>query len=1038
MTTNRVINVWANEPDFSPLEGADPNVQKIIIGESPTNASAVVTAVPTLPVFEADFTNLTHLFLWSTSGLETVPGLSAKQQVLEVRKSADLTTIDSLPVTLTTLILEDCPKLDQLPSLHGRQYPRLVELSLAGCVRIDPAWITQIIFHAPNLQTLDLSRCTQITQLPAVLPHELDRLELNGCTGLLSLPDPLPLTLRRLGLREASSISSVPELRKSIDYVDLALAVSLTKLPRFPEMGQTRSGPSVASKPRTLFLYGSGIMEPPASEHGDTMDKNVALETREYQDEVDLVGKGTVRRCKLLLLGNGEAGKTKLALNLNPHFNKEAKDKGGHYDGTTHGVQFWDWPDFVAGNSQTLRPVNLHMWDFGGQEIYHSTHRLFVSRGSVFFVLWNPQQDGKSAPVKNGYPDVWYPVRYWLDYIHMECPHKRPLVAIVCSHQQEHWQPGNPAANEKRKQHLKSTLRQEIGDEYADRIPLFVLDSEGDIGERAAVETWLRESVLNVVETQGTVVPTYWEIAQNMVEQWLPDPRRIRDADEADAATNGVHAHHSRLTITEFTAHLQTSITQELSTSDHGTDFTKLREHYQDGQFLTERRIQRTLRFLTHSGWLYWNPTLFESRVIIDQPWALQKVYAALDRRPNTSVYKKLAANRGQFSFQNLQDWCWRGESMDHADRQLILSFMTSVGVCFELVPRYSSKETTYISPAHLPESGELTREFESNNPAPTQDTIETQQLHRGHWHAILRSLCRRYGEDGTYTRDACLVRGSTYRWNHEDNSWSALLQFCLDDEKKGLGGKIVISVVGTAVAEKLPSMKRFVESFLPGFDGKASDVVDFDREFHGCVDEAPTVFFSYAWDPDDQRDYYEAAVNAVYEALRPFEKQGRVKLLRDKYSMNVGDYITRFIQNAGSEKVSLVLVFSSDKYWMSWFCMAEFEAMIESLSEKGKSFQESVLLIEHPSGRLHTEEDLEPLEKFWKGDPPNFPVIFMQKKLSRDLFREAFVDLLRNHAPTITSNAVGLRKAWTAEAAEEIITLVKRKLGLPTDGGQP
>ena len=1035
MTTNRVINVWAKDPDFSPLDGADPNVRTIIIGESPTNASADVTVVPSLPLFEADFGNLTHLCLWSTSGLASVPELASRQQVLEIRKSVDLVRIDSLPRSLQTLVIEDCPCLTQLPALGGQKYAKLIELSLAGCVRIDPAWINQIISLAPNLHTLDLSRCTQITQLPATLPGELQRLELNGCSGLLSLPDPLPLTLARLGLRGASSISSVPELRKNIDYVDLASASSLTKLPRFPELEKAQNEEPVASKPRTLFLFDSGIREPPASEHGATMDTNVALETREYQDEVDLVGEGTVRRCKLLLLGNGAAGKTKLALNLNPHCNKEAKEKGGDYDGTTHGVQFWDWPDFVAENSKKRRPVNLHMWDFGGQEIYHSTHRIFVSRGSVFFVLWNPNQDGQSAPVINDCPDVWYPVRYWLDYIHMECPHKCPLVAIVCSHQQEYWQPGNQAANEKRKQQLKSTLRLQIGDQYADRIPLFVLDSESDIGEHAAVENWLHESVLNVVETQGTVVPTYWEIAQNMVERWLPDPKRIHDA--VAAGRNGVLAQHSRVTIAEFTDCLQTSITQELSTPDHGTDFTKLREHYQDGEFLTERRIQRALRFLTHSGWLYWNPTLFDSRVIIDQPWAMQKVYAALDRRPGTSIYKKLTANRGQFSFQNLQDWCWRGESMDDEDRQLILSFMTSVGVCFELAQRYSSKETTYISPAHLPDSGELTREFESNNPDKTQDTIESKQLHRGHWHAILRNLCRRYGDDGTYTKDACLVRGSTYRWNHEDHSWSALLRFCLDDERKGLGGTIVISVVGTELAEKLPSLKRFVESFLPGFDGKDSDVVDFDRQFHGCGEEAPIVFFSYAWDPEGRCGYYEAAVNAVYEALRPFEKQGRVKLLRDQCTMNTGDYITRFIQNAGSEKVSLVLVFSSDKYWKSWFCMAEFEAMIESLSEKGKSFQESVLLIEHPTGRLHTDEDLEPLEKFWEGSPPNFPLIFTQKKLSKVLFQKAFVDLLKNHAPTITSNAIGLRKAWTPEAAGEIITWVKRKLGLPTDGGE-
>jgi len=44
-------------------------------------------------------------------------------------------------------------------------------------------------------------------------------------------------------------------------------------------------------------------------------------------------------------------------------------------------------------------------------------------------------------------------------------------------------------------------------------------------------------------------------------------------------------------------------------------------------------------------------------------------------------------------------------------------------------------------------------------------------------------------------------------------------------------------------------------------------------------------------------------------------------------------------------------------------------------------------------------------------------------------------VELIRNHAPTITSNAIHLRKVWSAEAADEVIKWVKQKLGLLTDG---
>ena len=137
--------------------------------------------------------------------------------------------------------------------------------------------------------------------------------------------------------------------------------------------------------------------------------------------------------------------------------------------------------------------------------------------------------------------------------------------------------------------------------------------------------------------------------------------------------------------------------------------------------------------------------------------------------------------------------------------------------------------------------------EFDSNYPNPTQDEVPSIQLHRGHWFAILREICKEYGDDATYAKDACLIRGSTYRWNREDKPWFALLRYRLDNEKKGLGGKILISVAGAEISQRLPSLKGFVEQFLPGFAGKPSD---FYREFHESPAGTPTVFFSYAWDP--------------------------------------------------------------------------------------------------------------------------------------------------------------------------------------------
>ncbi|MCA9047970.1 MAG: hypothetical protein KDA89_04540 [Planctomycetaceae bacterium] len=1045
-----VINIASENSDFSPLETRDRNVRKIVIGQSPTDRSAKPIAVPELPYFDVEFRNLTHFYLWSSTGVSKVPTLPNCLQVLEVRSSADLTTIESLPGSLEQLILEDNPNLSTLPARHGHTFESLVELSLAGCPLIDSEWINQLIKLSPNLKRIELSRCPQVVHLPVELPRMLDRLDLNECGQLVGLPDPLPLTLRRIGLQGARKLNALPALPRDIDYLDLSGTTSLTQLPSLPPLKKEGEEKPLGDL-RSLFLCGSGILEPPASEHGSSPSTNVSRETREYFEDVRLVGPGKVRRCKLLLLGNGSAGKTSLSLNLNPHYiNRDAK-VGGHHPGSTHGVQFWDWPDFEARLSKNDQPqkVNLHLWDFGGQEIYHSTHRLFVSRGSVFLVLWNPEQDGKQPLEQDGYQDVWYPVRYWLDYIHMECPHTVPLIAIVCTHQAKKWNTTDPEQKKKLRQSLEGRLRRDIGDEYADRIPLFILDSESEsgVGEREEVEQWVQQSVHRLVDAQGTCVPTHWEVAQNMVEKWLPGPQGTNGNRIVTPATS--HAEYSRISLQAFRDKLHDAIMNEIDTPDQrGTDFGLLRQNYGKGDFLNERRLQRTLRFLTHSGWVYWKDDLDQSRVIIDQRWALDTAYSTLERR-KTSVRKHLLDAGGRFTFSDLQSGYWRDQGIDEDDQRLMLSFMESIGVCFPISRHWRSTDTqtVYVSPTHLPDSADLCNSFDAEHPDQTQETVECRQLHQGHWFAILREIGRRYGDEATYTNDACLIRGSTYRWNQQDKTWSALLRFRLDNLTKGLGGKVFISVVGKAVAERLPVLKSFVESFLPGFDGKASEAVrEFDHVYCQPAEHLPTVFFSYAWDPVEKKGYYEEPVDAIYDALKPFHQKA-VLLKRDQETMNEGDYISEYAINAGALNTSYVIVFTSDKYWLSWWCMLEFCSLLESLKRAGKGVETTVLLIEHHTGLLKTEHDVGVFTDKWKqikrcvtsretiaedSIPKRPPRQFA--RLDKGWYIDEFIHAIQHDSEPLTADALKIRRVWKKEDGADIVAWVKQKLGLPTD----
>ncbi|AKB44230.1 COR domain-containing protein [Methanosarcina vacuolata] len=85
---------------------------------------------------------------------------------------------------------------------------------------------------------------------------------------------------------------------------------------------------------------------------------------------------------KLILVGNGEVGKTCLANRLIT--DKFVEDK------ITEGIKRskWSIPSPGSGSSS----IKLNIWDFGGQEIYHATHQFFLTKRSVYLLVWNARK----------------------------------------------------------------------------------------------------------------------------------------------------------------------------------------------------------------------------------------------------------------------------------------------------------------------------------------------------------------------------------------------------------------------------------------------------------------------------------------------------------------------------------------------------------------------------------------------------------------------------------------------------------------------
>ena len=162
----------------------------------------------------------------------------------------------------------------------------------------------------------------------------------------------------------------------------------------------------------TLYLYGNPICGMPAALLGSDEYETCEENLRNYW--LDLAqGAEKQRQLKLQLVGNGRVGKTTLAYAL------EHKRAPHEPFASTHGIVIKEIQQTVEGEDA---PVTLQLWDFGGQEIYHATHRLFLADDCLYLLLW--------AEATEEHPDeTRHPVSYWLELIHDLAPNS-PVILV--------------------------------------------------------------------------------------------------------------------------------------------------------------------------------------------------------------------------------------------------------------------------------------------------------------------------------------------------------------------------------------------------------------------------------------------------------------------------------------------------------------------------------------------------------------------------------------------------------------------------------
>ncbi|MBI5841651.1 MAG: hypothetical protein HZB19_16285 [Chloroflexi bacterium] len=261
--------------------------------------------------------------------------------------------------------------------------------------------VPEVIGQFVQLQWLDLS-INRLAELPEWLGNLTQLLHLDlKINELEALPDSFGRLRQLQGLDlSGNPLSVLPEWLGNLTQLKL-LYLEGNRLTTLPEwLGNLTQlqwlkvdsnqlidlPPSLAHPPLKEFKLDNNPLNPELAE----AEKQGIEAVKTYLHAKDTGGEITLNEAKLILVGEGEVGKTCLLSALRDEPFIEGLP-------TTHGIEI---KSFKVTNPDTQTEITLNGWDFGGQRVYRPTHQLFFSAPAVYLVVWKPREGPQQGFVK--------------------------------------------------------------------------------------------------------------------------------------------------------------------------------------------------------------------------------------------------------------------------------------------------------------------------------------------------------------------------------------------------------------------------------------------------------------------------------------------------------------------------------------------------------------------------------------------------------------------------------------------------------------
>lgn len=524
---------------------------------------------------------------------------------LETLFGVSFTLVDSLP-TLRQFHYTNAYCLDEAGALYGLcvtdltvenleipDFPALVYLNLSDHKLLRKLYFSTALAH---LEHLDLSD--------------------GGLTTLKLQPGFKQLRWLDVSRNNLAALTLQGQFN-ALHYLDL----SDNALKDFP-------GQRLAQFPQLAHLFLQKNDLPSAKQSAATASGSCLAFMQGFLRDLQQDGKTPNKEVKVLLVGNGGVGKSCLVERL-----VYGTFEQRHL--STHGVALEQYLDEEGGY-----PFVLNLWDFGGQDLYHATHRLFMESNAIYLALWNeddntPESNSKNeASEEDEYPN--YPLSYWLHYIR-ELGGKSPIIVVKTF--RDNSRALHPQQPELQKRYQVHDFLQ--------------LDSGNEKHPKANGFSKLLSSIEEVIHDR-------LGIEKELPQNWANLRQHLR--------------------------RLQRS----------GTKLLSLDEYYDiESDYKIDSASKVLQNWLVPTGVVFHRPGYFAGAIILQQDWAIEAAYSLLERK--SGLYHQLRDKKtGQLSGKEIQE-IWQSKSYSQAEQELLVNFMLTCEICFEIKPAPEEEGSTYI-----------------------------------------------------------------------------------------------------------------------------------------------------------------------------------------------------------------------------------------------------------------------------------------------------------------------------------------------------